>query len=326
MKFRKFGNTNKEVSEIGLGTWQLGTKWGDEFNEDEALKILDAANKSGITFIDTADVYNGGKSEETIGKYIKSHPNKFFITTKCGRKLNPHTEEMYTPEAIEKYIDDSRKRMGVEKLDLVLLHCPPSNILKKDLIFNKLEELKRIGKISAYGVSIEKISEALDALNYGISAIEVIFNMFRLKPLEELFPKALEKNVGIIVRVPLASGLLTGKYNKDTKFGPKDYRTTNRNGQLFDKGETFSGVDYEQGLLAVEELKKLFKTEDLAPFALKWILMHEVVSTVIPGASRVEQVYSNVRVEDVRDLTEYEMKEVEKIYNKYIKASVHNNW
>ena len=162
MKFRKFGNTNKEVSEIGLGTWQLGTKWGDEFNEDEALKILDAANKSGITFIDTADVYNGGKSEETIGKYIKSHPNKFFITTKCGRKLNPHTEEMYTPESIESFIDDSRKRMDLDKIDLVLLHCPPTPVYKKKEIFDKLEELKQKGKIGSYGVSIEKVSEGLE--------------------------------------------------------------------------------------------------------------------------------------------------------------------
>ena len=326
MKYREFGNTGKEVSEIGLGTWQLGTKWGEPFNEEEALKILDAANNSGITFIDTADVYNDGNSEITIGKYIKEHPNKFFITTKCGRKLNPHTADMYTPEAIERYIDDSRNRMGVETLDLVLLHCPPTEVYKKKEIFDKLEELKSIGKIANYGVSIEKVEESLMAMEYGISAIEVIFNMFRLKPLEELFPKAKEKNVGIIVRVPLASGLLTGKYTKDTKFGENDHRTFNRDGKAFDKGETFSGVDYDLGLEAVEELKKVFNTDDLVPYALKWILMHDEVSVVIPGASRVEQVYSNNRVEDFKDLTLEQMNKVEEIYNKYIRESVHNNW
>lgn len=326
MKSRKFGNTGKMVSEIGLGTWQLGTKWGEKFNEDESLKILDAAYKSGITFIDTADVYNSGNSEKTIGKYIKNHPNHFFITTKCGRRLNPHTEEMYTPESIEKFIDDSRLRMGLDKIDLVLLHCPPTGVYKKDIIFKKLDELKEKGKIGSYGVSIEKISEGLEAMKYNISAIEVIFNMFRLKPLEQLFPLAKEKNIGIIVRVPLASGLLTGKYTKDTKFGEKDHRFYNRNGEAFDKGETFSGVDYDLGLMAVEKLKDLFGTDDLVPYALKWILMHDAVSVVIPGASKEEQVYSNVRAAELPKLTSEQMKKVEEIYNKYIKESVHNNW
>ena len=326
MNYRKFGNTSKEVSEIGLGTWQLGTKWGDEFNEEEGMKILDAAYKSGINFIDTADVYNDGNSEITIGKYIKKHPDHFFITTKCGRKLNPHTAEMYTPESIEKFIDDSIKRMGVEKLDLILLHCPPTPVYHKKEIFDKLEELKEKGKISSYGVSIEKVEEGIEAMNYGISAIEVIFNMFRLKPLEELLPKAKEKNIGIIVRVPLASGLLTGKFTKDTKFGENDHRTFNRDGKAFDKGETFSGVDYDIGLKAVEELKKVFKTDNLAPIALKWILMHDEVSVVIPGASREEQVYSNIKALDIPDLTPEQLDKVEEIYNKYIKDSIHKEW
>ena len=233
---------------------------------------------------------------------------------------------MYTPEAMEQYIDDSRKRMDIETIDLVLLHCPPTPVYKKKEIFDKLEELKAKGKIANYGVSIEKVSEGIEAMNYGISAIEVIFNMFRLKPLEELFPMAKEKGVAIIVRVPLASGLLTGKYNKDTKFGENDHRTFNRDGKAFDKGETFSGVDYDLGLEAVEELKKVFNTEDLVPYALKWILMHDAVSVVIPGASREEQVYSNLRALDIPDLTEEQMKAVEDIYNKYIKESVHDNW
>lgn len=326
MKTRVFGKTGKKITEIGLGTWQLGTKWGEKFNKEEGLKILDAANKSGITFIDTADIYNDGNSELTIGEYIKDHPNKFFITTKCGRGLNPHTAEMYTPEAIENFVDGSLKRMGVKQLDLILLHCPPPEVYKKDVIFKKLDELKKIGKIANYGVSIEKISEGLEAMKYDISAIEVIFNMFRLKPIEELFPKAKEKNVGLIVRVPLASGLLTGKYNSATKFGPGDHRTFNRKGEAFDKGETFSGVDYETGLKAVEELKKIFKTEDLAPYAIKWILMFDAVSVVIPGASREEQVYLNNKAEELPDLTKEQMDKVKEVYEKYIKESVHKNW
>ena len=326
MKTRKFGNSGKEVSEIGLGTWQLGTKWGEEFNKEEAIKILDAAYNSGITFIDTADIYIYGNSEKTIGEYIQTHPNHFYITTKCGRGLKPHTAEMYTPEAIEKFVEGSLNRLGLEKLDMILLHCPPTEVYSRKEIFDKLDELKEKGKIAGYGVSIEKVSEGLMAMQYNISAIEVIFNMFRLKPLEELFPKAKEKNIAIIARVPLASGLLTGKYTKDTEFGPKDHRNFNREGKSFDKGETFSGVDYELGLEAVEELKKIFHTDELAPYALKWILMHDAVSVVIPGASKVEQVYSNIRAADLPDLTQEQMDEVTAVYEKYIKASVHENW
>lgn len=326
MKKRIFGNTNKMVSEIGLGTWQLGTKWGDEFNTKEAFKILEAAKNNDINFIDTADVYNNGMSEITIGEYIKNNRTDFFITTKCGRKLNPHTADMYTPQAIEKFIDESIERMQLDKLDLILLHCPPTEVYEKKEVFDKLEELKNKGKINSYGVSIEKISEGLKAMEYGISAIELIFNMFRLKPIEELFKKAKEKNVGIIARVPLASGLLTGKYNKDTTFGQNDHRTFNRDGKAFDKGETFSGVDYNLGLEAVEELKKVFNTDNLVPYAIKWILMFDEVSVVIPGASKESQVIENIKASELPDITQEQMEKVEEIYNKYIRNSVHDNW
>lgn len=321
-----FGRTGREVSRIGLGTWQLGTKWGDPFNEEEAMKILEAAYETGITFIDTADVYNDGNSEKTIGKFLKKHPEHFYVVTKCGRALKPHTADMYTPQAVEKFVDGSLSRLGLEKLDNILLHCPPSSVFKKDEIFTKLDKLKQSGKIRDYGVSIEKISEGLDAMEYGISAIEVIFNMFRMKPEEVLFPKAVEKNVGIIARVPLASGLLTGRFTKDTVFGQKDHRTFNRNGESFDKGETFSGVDYNLGLEAVDKLKNLFNTQDLIPYALRWILMHDAVSVVIPGASKVEQVYSNVNVAKAPALTDEQMAGVKDIYDKYIRESVHSNW
>lgn len=326
MKNKLFGNTGRTVSEIGLGTWQLGTKWGDPFNETEAMKILEAAYETGITFIDTADVYNDGNSELAIGKILKKYPDHFYVVTKCGRQLNPHIDEMYTPEAIEGFVDGSLSRMGLEKLDNILLHCPPTSVFKKDAIFTKLDKLKESGKIANYGVSIEKVSEGLDAMEYDISAIEVIFNMFRLKPAEDLFPKAMERNIGIINRVPLASGLLTGRYTKETTFGLNDHRTYNRNGEAFDKGETFSGVDFGLGLQAAEELKKLFGTEDLIPFALRWILMFDAVSVVIPGASKVEQVYSNVRAAELPPLTGEQMKGVEDIYNRYLRESVHENW
>lgn len=326
MKKRRFGKTNQMVSEIGLGTWQLGTKWGDPFNEEEAIKILETCLDTGINLIDTADIYNNGNSELTIGKFIKNYRDKFFIVTKCGRGLDPHTAEGYTIENIERFIDDSRKRLGLETLDLVLLHCPPTEVYTNDKLFHGLDELVHKGKISHYGVSVEKTSEALMAMKYNISAIEVIFNMFRLKPAEELFKKAVENDVAILARVPLASGLLTGKYDKDTVFSKGDHRNYNRNGEAFDKGETFSGVDYELGLEAVYELKKLFKTEDLAPYALRWILMHDAVSAVIPGASRKEQVIANVKASKLDELTEEQMKGVEEIYNKYIRSSVHNNW
>ena len=326
MKKTVFGNTGREVTQIGLGTWQLGTRWGDPFNEEEAMKILEAAYETGITFIDTADVYNDGNSEIAIGRLLKKYPDHFYVVTKCGRRLNPHIDEMYTPEAIEGFIDDSLSRMGIEKLDTILLHCPPTSVYKKDVIFSKLDALKKAGKIATYGVSIEKVAEGIAAMEYDITAIEVIYNMFRLKPEEELFPKAKEKKIGIIARVPLASGLLTGRFSKDTTFGPDDHRTYNRNGEAFDKGETFSGVDFDLGLQAAEELKKLFGTQDLIPYALRWILMNDAVSVVIPGASKVEQLYSNVRAAEMPALTKEQMDGVKAVYDRYLRESVHKDW
>lgn len=326
MNQRQLGKTNRMVSEIGLGTWQLGTRWGDPFNEAEAMRILEASYESGITLIDTADIYNDGNSELAIGKFLAQHKDHFFVVTKCGRGLDPHTAEGYTAENMERFIESSLKRLGMEQLDLVLLHCPPTSVYYKDELFAGMDKLMKKGKIAHYGVSIEKVSEGLQAMEYPISAIEVIFNMFRLKPAEELFPAAQEKKVGILARVPLASGLLTGRYTKDTVFGKQDHRSYNRNGEAFDKGETFSGVDYELGLQAVEELKKLFHTEDLIPYALRWILMHDAVSAVIPGASKREQVLSNVKATEMPSLTSEQMAGVSAIYDRYIRESVHSNW
>lgn len=326
MKQRIFGKTGRSVSEIGLGTWQLGTKWGDPFNREEALNILEAADAAGITFIDTADVYNGGKSEETIGEYIASHPDRFYITTKCGRRLNPHTADMYTPKAVAGFIEGSLTRMKLERLDMILLHCPPTSVFARDDIFAELDRQKKLGKIADYGVSIEKAEEGVQAMAYDISAMEVIFNMFRLKPLDELFPLAAKKNVGVIARVPLASGLLTGRYTKDTAFGPQDHRSYNREGAAFDKGETFSGVPYDLGLAAAEELKKVFQTNDLAPIAIRWILMRPEVSVVIPGASRASQVTENVRAAEMEPLTAEQMQAVAAIYDRYLRETIHPQW
>ena len=326
MKQRIFGKTGSFVSEIGLGTWQLGTKWGDPFNKEEAFKILEAAEAAGITFIDTADVYNGGKSEETIGEYISAHPGRFYVTTKCGRRLNPHTAEMYTPAAVAGFIEGSLSRMRLERLDMILLHCPPTPVYRRDDIFGELERQKKAGKIADYGVSIEKAEEGIQAMEYDISAMEVIFNMFRLKPLDQLFPLAKKKNVGIIARVPLASGLLTGKYTKDTVFGPQDHRTYNRDGAAFDKGETFSGIPYDLGLEAAEALKEVFGTADLAPYAIRWILMHPEVSVVIPGASRAGQVAANVKAAELPELTAEQMKAVAAVYDRYLRQSIHPQW
>lgn len=327
MRYRTFGKTGIKVSEISLGTWQLGSKWGDPVNPVIAHQTLSAALSSGINCFDTADVYQGGLSEKLIGEHIKNLVEKPFVITKIGRKLPKQSKELYTKEVLSKFIDDSRTNMDVEALDMVLLHCPPRDLYDLPEVFQFMDLFKTEGKIKHYGVSVERIDEAMKALDYdGVEAIEIIFNMFRLKPQEQFFAKAKERNVGVIVRVPLASGLLTGKYKKETAFGPHDHRTFNRNGESFDKGETFSGVDYELGLKAVDELKKIFNTENLAPIALRWILMFDAVSTIIPGASRPEQVRDNVNASLLPPLTKKEMEEVERVYSTYIKNSVHNLW
>ncbi|MFU8793178.1 MAG: aldo/keto reductase [Acholeplasmataceae bacterium] len=327
MKTRILGKTGVAVSEIALGTWQLGSVWGMPFDHEVAINTLKTAVKEGINCFDTADVYQGGLSEKTIGSFNQSQKQQAFVITKAGRRLNPHKKEGYNETNIRQFIDDSRANIGVDALDMVLLHCPPTDVYYMPEVFNLLDQLKTEGKIKHYGVSVERIEEGLKALDYdGVAAIEIIFNMFRLRPYEYFFKRAQEKNVGIIVRVPLASGLLTGKYHEKTEFNPNDHRTFNREGQAFDKGETFSGVDYHLGLKAVNQLKQLFETDDLAPYALRWILMFEAVSVVIPGASRPEQVVSNAKAAEMPPLTQAQMDGVKKIYDTYIKDPVHYLW
>lgn len=327
MNYRLFGKTGFKVSEVSLGTWQLGSRWGDEFNEEVAQATLQAAVDNGINMFDTADIYQDGNSEKAIGRFLKANPDKeIFVTTKMGRALNPHVAEGYNEENLRFFVNRSRENQGVDALDLTLLHCPPTSVFHDKKVFDVLDKIKAEGLIKNYGVSIEKVEEGIAALDYDISAIEVIFNMYRMKPAEELFRKAAEKNVGIIVRVPLASGLLTGKYSAATTFGPNDHRTFNRNGEAFDKGETFSGVDYATGLQTAELLKKELHTDDLAGTALKWILMHPEVSVVIPGASKAEQIVSNVKASELPALTDEQMNTIKRIYDEKIKESVHHLW
>ena len=326
MKYRKLGKTDVLVSEVSLGTWQLGGKWGDGLDEEVAKETLKQATLHGINCYDTADVYKGGASESAIGAYLKTLDEKPFVITKTGRQM-AQTVENYSEKNIRKYIDDSRHRLDVDALDMVLLHCPPTELYDHPKVFDVLDQIKKEGKIKHYGVSIEKIEEGIKAMDYpGVEEIEVIFNMFRLRHTQELFDLAKKNNVGIIVRVPLASGLLTGKYTKKTTFGANDHRTTNRNGEQFDKGETFSGVDFDLGLKAVEELKKVFGSDNLTQIAIRWILMFDAVSTVIPGASKASYVKANADACELPPLTDNQMKQVEQIYNTYIKDSVHHFW
>ena len=327
MNYRTLGKTGYEVSEISLGTWQLGSRWGDPFSEEVAQQTLEAALENGINMLDTADIYQDGCSERAIGRFLKAHPEKrIYVVTKMGRALNPHVAEGYNEENMRRFVNQSRERMGVDALDLTLLHCPPTPIFSNKEFFACLDKMKAEGIIRHYGVSIERIDEGLAALEHDISAIEVIFNMYRQRPAEELFKKAAEKNVGIIVRVPLASGMLTGTYTADKTFGPNDHRTYNRNGESFDKGETFSGVDYLTGIRSAERLKAELPTDDLAGMALRWCLMFPEVSVVIPGASRPEQIVRNVAASELPPLSLAQMETVKRIYNEDIKDSVHNLW
>ncbi len=328
MNYRKLGKTGFDISEISLGTWQVGGKWGDNFNHETADKILNAAVDSGINFIDTADVYGDGESEKAVGRFVKSRSERIYVATKCGRLLNPHTSDAYQPAVLRKFVENSLKNMGLETLDLIQLHCPPTEVYYRPEIFELFDRLKDEGKILNLGISVEKVEEALKGIEYqNVTSVQIIFNVFRQRPAELFFEQANQKNVGIIVRVPLASGLLTGKFSNKSTFTEGDHRNFNRNGEKFDKGETFSGIDYETGLQAVDELKTIFPNDNnLASMALRWILQHNAVSTIIPGASKPEQVNANLESLNYPDLSEEQLFNINAVYDKYIKKSVHQLW
>jgi hypothetical protein len=289
---------------------------------------LNSAVDAGINFIDTADVYGDGESEKAVGRFIKSRSERIYVATKCGRQLNPHTNGAYQPAVLRKFVENSLKNMGLETLDLIQLHCPPTEVYYRPEIFELFDRLQDEGKILNLGISVEKVEEALKGIEFNnVTTVQIIFNKFRQRPSELFFEQAKKKDIGVIVRVPLASGLLTGKFSKQYTFTAGDHRNFNRNGEMFDKGETFSGIDYETGLAAVEELKELFPNQaNLAPIALKWILGFDAVSTIIPGASRPEQVSANVAALDFPDMNAEQTSQMNSIYEKHIKKLVHHLW
>ena len=328
MKYRTLGRTGFEVSELSLGTWQVGGRWGSDFSAAHAETILNRAIDAGVNFIDTADVYSNGLSEAAVGRVVRARHERVFVATKCGRKIAPHRNAGYTVERLRSFVEASLKNTGLEALDLIQLHCPPTEVFYRPEIFDLFEDLKREGKILHLGVSVEKVEEALKAIEYPtVETVQIIFNMFRHRPAGLFFEQAAKRKIGVIVRVPLASGLLSGKFTSATPFGAEDHRQFNRKGEAFDRGETFAGVDYETGLMAVEELKRVLPDHTpLAQWALRWVLMFPEVSTVIPGASRLDQLDSNLAAAAVRALSEAEMAAVRDIYKRLIKPAVHQLW
>ena len=327
MNYRTLGKTGLQISEISLGTWQVGGKWGADFNQKNAEEIINTAIDKGVNFIDTADVYSNKLSERAVGKVVRSRSEDVYIATKCGRQLNPHINASYQVPALRKFVEDSLLNLGVERIDLIQLHCPPTEVYDRPEIFEFFDKLTQEGKIRNYGVSVEKVEEALKAIEYpGVSTVQLIFNMFRQRPSELFFKEAKVKNVGVIARVPLASGLLSGKFNAASTFTKDDHRNFNRQGAAFDKGETFSGIDFELGLKAVEELKKVFTNQHLVHKALQWILAFDEVSCVIPGASNISQLQNNLNTYSSKELSKDEFEKVTAIYDQFIKESVHHLW
>ena len=327
MHYRQLGRTGFSISEISFGAWAIGGSWGS-VQDNASLDALRRAVDLGVNFIDTADVYGDGRSERLIAQLKKERREDLIVATKAGRRLDPHVTEGYNYENLRSFVERSLKNLEMEALDLVQLHCPPTDVFYRPEVFEAMDQLVQEGKIRHYGVSVEKVEEALKAMEYpGVETVQIIFNMFRHRPKELFFQEAARRNVGIIVRVPLASGLLTGKFSKDTKFEPEDHRQFNRHGEAFDKGETFAGVDYDRGLEAVEHLRSLVPEGWTLPqMALRWILMHDEVSCTIPGAKRAEQAEENIRSGDMPALSSDVMRKVDEIYQTWIAKDVHHRW
>ncbi|MFE9297600.1 aldo/keto reductase [Streptomyces niveus] len=327
MDKRVLGRTGREASVVGLGTWQLGADWGDVVEAD-AFAVLDAALESGVTFFDTADVYGDGRSEQLIGRFLKNRPDAgVFVATKMGRRAEQRPEN-YGLDNFRAWNDRSRANLGVDTLDLVQLHCPPSAVYSSDAVFDALDTLVAEKRTAAYGVSVETCAEALTAIaRPGVASVQIILNPFRLKPLEEVLPAAREAGVGIVARVPLASGLLSGKYTKDTVFAADDHRSFNRHGEAFDQGETFSGIDYTTGLSAAAEFSGL-APEGATPAqtALRWIIQQPGVSTVIPGARSVGQARANAAAGSLAPLSQSTLEAVRDLYDRRIRAEIHHRW
>ena len=328
MKYRKFSDLGWNVSEIGLGCWQIGWAWGELVSESNARELLKKAVDKGVNFFDTSDTYGDGRSEKFLAELIKSTSERIFVTTKVGRRIRgTNYPKGYKQKNIEEFVDRSLINLGIDCIDLLQLHCPPSEICSKKETYEMMDEIVKKGKIAHYGVSVFKISEAMEAIQFpNVKSIQMVFNIFRQKPAEAFLKEAKKRNVGIIARGPLASGLLTGKINQESKFYQDDHRNYNFNGQSFDIGETFSGVNFETGLRAVEQLKDLLPNNlSLTDIALKWILMHDEVNVVIPGATNKSQIQMNTHAADLEDISSL-LPKINSIYDELIKPEVHNRW
>jgi aryl-alcohol dehydrogenase-like predicted oxidoreductase len=327
MNYRVFGKTGWKVSEIGFGAWAIGADWG-HVDENDALDALRAAIEEGVNFIDTADVYGDGKSEQLIARVLKEYSGQIFVATKAGRRLNPHVAEGYNRENLTSFVERSLKNLGVEALDLVQLHCPPTQVYYMPEVFDVLDNLVRAGKLRHYGVSVEKVEEAIKALEFpNVESVQIIYNIFRQRPAERFFDIAQQKQVAILARVPLASGLLTGKMSRNTQFAANDHRAYNRHGESFDVGETFSGVDYETGLKAVEEVRAVVpEGVSMTQLALRWILMNEAVTLAIPGAKNSRQAVENAAAAHLPPLSGEVMARLHQVYDTYIREQVHQRW
>jgi aryl-alcohol dehydrogenase-like predicted oxidoreductase len=327
MNYRQLGRTPWKVSDISFGAWAIGGSWG-QVSDAEAMSALNQALDSGVNFIDTADVYGDGRSERLIAQLRKTRKEPLVVATKAGRRLPKQTVEGYTRENLTGWVEDSLRNLECDAIDLLQLHCPPSALYERAEVFGLLDDLVKAGKLRYYGVSVQKLSEAIRATEYpNVQSVQIIFNIFRQRPADEFWEIAKQRKVGILARVPLASGLLTGKLRRETSFAADDHRNFNRQGESFDVGETFSGVDYETGLAAVEELRKLVPAGMTLPqFALRWILMFDAVTCAIPGGKRAEQVADNCRASDLPALSKETMEAVGKIYDARIREQVHGRW
>jgi aryl-alcohol dehydrogenase-like predicted oxidoreductase len=327
MNYRTLGRTGWRVSDISFGAWAIGGAWGN-VDDAESLRALHAAVDCGVNFIDTADVYGMGRSERLIAQLNRERKGEIIVATKAGRRLSPHTADGYDRANLTMFVEDSLRNLGTETLDLLQLHCPPTDVYYRPEVFGVLDHLVAAGKIRHYGVSVERVEEALKAIEYpNVRTVQIIFNCFRQRPSELFFREAKRRQVGILARVPLASGLLTGKLTRTSQFAPDDHRMFNRHGEQFDAGETFSGVDYGVALDAVEEIRRLVPNGvTMAQFALRWILMFDAVSCAIPGGKRPEQVRENCAASDVAALSEDQMRAIAEIYDRGVRPLVHYRW
>jgi aryl-alcohol dehydrogenase-like predicted oxidoreductase len=327
MHYRELGRTGWKISDISFGAWAIGGSWGT-VDDRESLAALHQAIDCGVNFIDTADVYGMGRSERLIAQLKRDRSEEIVVATKAGRRLTPHTAEGYNEHNLIAFIEDSLRNLSTDCLDLVQLHCPPTDVYYRPELFAALDRLRDAGKIRHYGVSVERVEEALKAIEYpNVQSVQIIFNCFRLRPAALFFEQAKRKRVGILARVPLASGLLSGKLTPASEFAHDDHRQFNRHGEAFDVGETFSGVDYDNGLQAVEEIRRVVPAGmTMSQFALRWILMFDAVTCAIPGGKRPSQVQENCAASDLPALSDEAMDTVRRVYETRIRVGVHNRW